>query len=130
MCSLQRNCDVIRNWERFETGPLTVYTEGYNESTEPIDATTMTTPPSTTPDIYTTNCAMETSLIKDVQEALILTTTGAVHVVCWFLFNGFENLDICICKYPRKSRECGKLCKENNVSSLMFYIIYLALISY
>ena len=25
MCSLQRNYDVIRNWERFETGPLTVY---------------------------------------------------------------------------------------------------------
>ena len=24
MCSLQRNYDVIRNWERFETGPLTV----------------------------------------------------------------------------------------------------------
>ena len=25
MCSLQRNYDVIRNWERFETGPLTVF---------------------------------------------------------------------------------------------------------
>ena len=25
MCSLQGNYDVIRNWERFETGPLTVY---------------------------------------------------------------------------------------------------------
>ena len=24
MCSLQRNYDVIRNWERFETGTLTV----------------------------------------------------------------------------------------------------------
>ena len=24
MCSLQRNYEVIRNWERFETGPLTV----------------------------------------------------------------------------------------------------------
>ena len=24
MCSLQENYDVIRNWERFETGPLTV----------------------------------------------------------------------------------------------------------
>ena len=33
MCSLQRNYDVIRNWERFETGPLTVHNgcivEGY-----------------------------------------------------------------------------------------------------
>ena len=49
-----------------------LYTEGYNESTEPIDAvnifplarfepTTMTTPPSTTPDIDATNCATETS---------------------------------------------------------------------
>ena len=25
MCTLQRNYDVIRNWERFETGPLTVF---------------------------------------------------------------------------------------------------------
>ena len=25
MCSLKRNYDVIRNWERFETGPLTVH---------------------------------------------------------------------------------------------------------
>ena len=24
MCGLQRNYDVIRNWARFETGPLTV----------------------------------------------------------------------------------------------------------
>ena len=24
MCSLQRNYDVIQNWERFEIGPLTV----------------------------------------------------------------------------------------------------------
>ena len=71
----------------------------YNESTEPIDAlnilplarfepTTMTTPPSTSPDIDATNCVTETSLLKDVQEALILTTTDAVHVVYWFLFNG------------------------------------------
>ena len=49
-----------------------IYTEGYNESTEPIDAvnilplarlepTTMATPPSTTPDTDATNCATETS---------------------------------------------------------------------
>ena len=74
-----------------------VYTEGYNESTEPIDAvnilplakfepTTLTTPPSTTPDIYTTNCATETSPKMDVQVAVILTTTNAVHIVYWFLF--------------------------------------------
>ena len=74
-----------------------INTEGYNESTEPIDAvnilplarlepTTMTTPPSTTPDINATNCATEKSPKKDVQEALILTTTDAVHVVYWFLF--------------------------------------------
>ena len=47
----------------------------YSESTEPIDAvnilplarlepTTSTTPPSTTPDIDTTNCATETSTKK------------------------------------------------------------------
>ena len=63
-------------------------TEGYSESTEPIDAvnilplarfepTTSTTPPSTTPDI-------------DVQEALILKTPDAVHVVYWFLCNAWH----------------------------------------
>ena len=87
------------------------YTEGYNESTEPIDAVnilplarfepvimttppstnilplarfepmTMTTQPSTTPDNDATNCATETYPKQDVQEALILTTTDAVHVV-------------------------------------------------
>ena len=72
-----------------------VYKERYYESTEPIDAvnilpiarflpTTLTTPPSTTLDIDATNCATETSPKKDVQEALILTLTNAVHVVDWF----------------------------------------------
>ena len=75
--------------------------EGYNESTEPIDAvnilplarlepTTMTTPPSTTPDIDATNSATGTSQKKDVQEALILTMTDAVHVIYWFLLNGWH----------------------------------------
>ena len=50
----------------------------------------MTTPPSTTPDIGATNCATEPSPKKDVQEALILTTTDAVHVVYWFLFNAWH----------------------------------------
>ena len=61
-----------------------IYTEGYSESTEPIDAvnilplarfepTTSTTPPSTTPDVNAINCA-----------------TDAVHVVYWFLFNGWH----------------------------------------
>ena len=78
-----------------------IYTEGYRESTEPIDVvnilplarfapTTSATPPSTTPDTDATNCATETSPIKDVQEALILTTTDAVHVVYWFFFNGWH----------------------------------------
>ena len=76
-----------------------IYTEGYSESTEPIDAvnilplarfepTTLATPPSTTPDTDATNCATETSPKKDVQEALILTATDAVHVVYWFFFSG------------------------------------------
>ena len=66
--------------------------EGYSESNEPIDAInilplarfepiTSTTPPSTTPDIDAINCATKTSPKKDVQVALILTTTNAVHVV-------------------------------------------------
>ena len=78
-----------------------IYIEGYSESAEPIDAvnilplarfepTTSTTPPSTTPDIDATNCATETSPKKDVQEALILTTPDAVHVVYWFLFNAWH----------------------------------------
>ena len=73
----------------------------YIESTEPIDAvnilplarfepTTMTTPPKTTPDIDATNYATETSPRKDVQVALILMTTNAVHVVYWFLFNAWH----------------------------------------
>ena len=67
----------------------------YNESTEPIDAvnilplarfepTAMKTPPSTTP------TAPLRHPQKDVQEALILTTNNAVHVVYWFLFNGWQ----------------------------------------
>ena len=75
-----------------------IYTEGYSESTEPIDAvnilplarfkpTTSATRPSTRPDTDATNCATETSPIKDVQEALILMRTDAVHVVYWFFFN-------------------------------------------
>ena len=78
-----------------------IHTEGYSESTEPIDAvnilplarlepTTSATPPSTTPDINATNCATEPSPKKDVQEALILMTTDAVHVVYWFFFNGWH----------------------------------------
>ena len=70
-----------------------IYIEGYSESTEPIDAvnilplarfepTNSATPPSTTPDINATNCATESSPIKDDQEALILMTTYAVHIYC------------------------------------------------
>ena len=55
-----------------------------------FEPTAMTTLPSTTPDIGPTNCATETSPKKDVQEELILTTTDAVHVVDWFLFNGWH----------------------------------------
>ena len=51
--------------------------------------TTSATPPSTTPDTDATNCATETSPKKNVQEALILTTTDAVHVVL-ILFNGWH----------------------------------------
>ena len=54
------------------------------------EPTTMTTPPSTTPDIDATNCATETSPKKDVQVALILTTTDVVHVVYRFFFNGWH----------------------------------------
>ena len=73
-----------------------IYTEGYSESTEPIDAVNIlplarfepTT--SATPDIKATNCATEPSPKKDDQEALILMTTDAVHVVYWFFFNGWH----------------------------------------
>ena len=78
-----------------------IYTEGYSESTEPIDAvnilpparpepTTPATPPSTTPDINATNCATESSPKKDAQEALTLMTTDAAHVVYWFFFNAWH----------------------------------------
>ena len=73
----------------------------YSESTELIDAvnilplarfepTTSITPPNTTPDMDATNCATETSPKKDVQVALISTTTNAVHVVYWFFFNAWH----------------------------------------
>ena len=73
----------------------------YSESTEPIDAvnvlplarfepTISTTPPCTTSDIDATNCATETSPKKNVQIALIVTTTNEVHVVYWFLFNAWH----------------------------------------
>ena len=75
--------------------------EGYSESTWLINAVsilplarfepmTLATPPSTTPDADATNCAIETSPKNDVQEALILTTTDAVHAVYWFFFNGWH----------------------------------------
>ena len=51
---------------------------------------TSATPPSITPDTDATNCATETSPKKYVQEALILTTTVAVHVVFWYFFNGWH----------------------------------------
>ena len=55
-----------------------------------LEPTTLATLPSTTPDIDATNCATETSPKKDVQGALKLTTTNAVHVVYYFLFNGWH----------------------------------------
>ena len=68
---------------------MQIYT--IDESTEPIDAvnilplarlepTTSTTPPSTTQDIDASNIATETSPLKDVQVALILTMANAVHL--------------------------------------------------
>ena len=53
-----------------------------------FEPTTLTTPSSTTSDA--TTCTTETSPKKDVQVALILTTTHAVHVVNWFLFNEYH----------------------------------------
>ena len=66
-----------------------VYTEGYSDDVNILplarfEPTTSATPPSTT------NCSTEISPKKDVQEALILTTTDAVHVVYWFFFNGWH----------------------------------------
>ena len=91
------------NTERYSESTEHINTERYRESTEPIDAvniltlarfepTTMSTPPSTIPDIDAANCATETSPKMDVQEALILKTSDAVHVVYWFLFNGWHLL--------------------------------------
>ena len=39
MCSLQRNYDVIRNWERFETGPLSVIEPQYEISNNVVCGT-------------------------------------------------------------------------------------------
>ena len=71
-------------------------TEGYSNSTKLIDAvntlplarfkpTTMTTPP----DIEATSCATETSPLKDVHVALVLTMAKAVQVVYRFSLKAF-----------------------------------------
>ena len=111
-------------------------TEGYSESTEPIDAvnilpparfepTTSATPPSTTPDINATNCATETSPKKDVQEAQILTTTDAVHVVYWFLFQCMASVSFASKSLmdPRiqvkldKNLKCGNIISQTSLLS-------------
>ena len=113
-----------------------IYTEGYSESTEPIDAvnylplarfepTTSTTPPSTTPDIDATNCATETSPKKDVQEALILTTSDALHVVYWFLFQCMASISFASESLmdPRiqvkldKYQKCGNIISQTSLLS-------------
>ena len=111
-------------------------TEGYSESTEPIDAvnilplarfvpTTSTTPPSTTPDIDATNCATESSPKKDVQEALILTTPDAVHVVYLFLFQCMASISFASESLmdPRiqvkldKYQKCGNIISQTSLLS-------------
>ena len=81
-----------------------IYTEGYNGPTEQIDAvnimplarfepTTMTTPPSTTPDIDATNCATENSHIYIISGAVV-----SIDVWCSARRSchghGFESSDI------------------------------------
>ena len=109
---------------------------GYRESTEPIDAvnilplarfepTTSATSPSTTPEADATNCATETSPKKDVQEALILTTTDAVHVVYWFFFQwkasiSFANeslMDPRIQVKLDKYQKCGNIISQTSLLS-------------
>ena len=108
----------------------------YSESTEPIDAvnilpltrfepTTSTTPPSTTPDIDATNCATETSPKKDVQEALILTTPDAVHVVFLVLFQCMASISFASESLmdPRiqvkldKYQKCGNIISQTSLLS-------------
>ena len=80
ICTSVRKLIIFFSWTNSQNSEL---------SAEP---TTSTTPPSTTTDIDATNCATETSPKKDVQEALILTTPDAVHVVYWFLYIYKSNL--------------------------------------
>ena len=108
----------------------------YSESTEPIDAvnilplarfepTTSTTPPSTTPDIDATNCATETFPKKDVQEALILTTPDAVHVVFLVLFQCMASISFASESLmdPRiqvkldKYQKCGNIISQTSLLS-------------
>ena len=78
------------------------------------------TPPSTTPDADATNCATETSPKKDVQEALILTTTDAEHVVYWFFCNGWhlfrsqvKRIQVKLDKYQK----CGNIISQTSLLS-------------
>ena len=108
-----------------------IYSEGYSATTEPMDAvnilplarfepTTSATPPSTIPGTDATNCATETSPRKDVQEALILTMTDAVHVVYWFLSISFASeslMDPRIQVKLDKYQKCGNIISQTSLLS-------------
>ena len=76
-----------------------------------------------TPDIDATNCATETSPRKDVQEALILTTSDAVHVVYWFLFQYFQYI-IYSLVFTRSSTYLVQWLMHFGLQVIVFYLIF------
>ena len=90
-----------------------------------FEPTTSATPPSTTPDINATNCATESSPKKDVQEALILMTTDAIHVVYWFFFQWMASISFASESLmdPRiqvkldKYQKCGNIISQTSLLS-------------
>ena len=90
-----------------------------------FEPTTSATPPSTTPDINATNCATESSPKKDVQEALILMTNDAVHVVYLFFFQWMASISFASESLmdPRiqvkldKYQKCGNIISQTSLLS-------------
>ena len=90
-----------------------------------FEPTTSVTPPSTTPEINATNCATESSPKKDVQEALILMSTDAVHVVYWFVFQWMASISFASESLmdPRiqvkldKYQKCGNIISQTSLLS-------------
>ena len=112
------------------------YTEGYSESTEPIDAvnilplarfeptTSATTPPSTTTDTDAKTAPLRQPQ-KRMFSSLILTTPDAVHVVYWFFFQWMASISFASESLmdPRIEGKLDKYQKCRNIISQTSFLL-------